>query len=138
MPNQRLKLMLIQAPGMVTDMDIHHTVMDITVTEEFMAVDIMVDMDIHTPTDTDITSERDLLMLNQKQKHLLTQAHGTDMEDTDIEATDMVDITAVDIMVDMVIHTGMVDTTDTASKYYPTPTTSPNIQHCPPSCKRIF
>merc|ERR1712088_601552 len=101
--------------------------------EEFTAVDIMVDTDIHTPTDTDITSERDLLMLNQKQKHLLTQAHGTDMEDTD-----MVDITVVDTMVDMVIHTGMVDTTDTASKYYPTPTTSPNIQHCLPSCKRIF
>merc|ERR1712223_1086257 len=108
-------------------------VMDVTVTEEFMAVGIMVDMDIHTPTDTDITSERDLLMLNQKQKHLLTQAHGTD-----IEATDMVDITAVDIMVDMVIPTGMVDTTDTASKYCQTPTTPPNKQHCLPSCKPIF
>merc|ERR1711997_461628 len=117
-------------------MDIHHTVMDVTVT--VMAVDIMVDTDTHTPTDTDITSERDLLMLNQKQKHPLTQAHGTDMEDTDIEATDMVDIMAVDIMVDMVTHTGMVDTTDTASKYYSTPTIPPNNQHCLPSCKPVF
>merc|ERR1712242_121408 len=118
-------------------MDIHHTVMDVTVTEESTAVDIMVDTDIHTPTDTDITSERDLLMLNQKQKHLLTQAHGTDMEDTDIEATDMEDITAVDIMVDMVIHTD-TDTTDTASKYFSTPTIPPNNQHCLPSCKPVF
>merc|ERR1712001_791394 len=115
MPNQKQMLMLklTQVPGTDMATDIHHTV-------------------------TDITSERDLLMLNQKQKHLLTQAHGADMEDTDIEATDMVDITVVDTMVDMVIHTGMVDTTDTASKCYPTPTTSPNIQHCLPSCKRIF
>merc|ERR1712110_218326 len=84
-----LKLMLIQVPGMVTDMVIQHMVMD---TEDIMVdtVDIMVDTDIHTHTDTDITSERDLLMLNQKQKHLLTQAHGTDMADTDVEATDMV------------------------------------------------
>merc|ERR1712241_550669 len=124
-----------QAPGM--DMDIQDTVMLVTVTEDIMAVDIMVDMDIHIPTDTDITSERDLLMLNQKQKHLQTQAHGTDMEDTDIEATDIEDITAVDIMVDMVIHTD-TDTTDTASKYYSTPTTPPNNQHCPPSCKPVF
>merc|ERR1711981_1526135 len=117
-------------------MDMEDT--DIEATEDIMAVDIMVDTDTHTPTDTDTTSERDLLMLNQKQKHPLTQAHGTDMEDTDIEATDMVDITAVDIMVDMVIHTGMVDTTDTASKYCQTPTTPPNKQHCLPSCKPIF
>merc|ERR1712038_1392331 len=122
---------LTQAPGM----DMEDT--DIEATEDIMAVDIMVDMGIHIPTDTDITSERDLLMLNQKQKHLLTQAHGTDMEDTDIEATDMEDITAVDIMVDMVIHTD-TDTTDTASKYFSTPTILPNNQHCLPSCKPAF
>merc|ERR1712141_675264 len=67
---------------------------------------------------TDTILERDLLMLNQKPKLPLIQAHGTDMED----------ITAEVIMEDMDMDTGMEDTdihtdtvtTDTASKYYTT------------------
>merc|ERR1711981_1173252 len=100
-----------------------------------MAVDIMVDTAILTAM-ADITAERDLLMLNQKLKLKLTQAHGTDMEDTDmVEAMDMVDIMVdtVDIMaVDTDIHTNTEDTTDTASKCHRTSITPPNQQHCRP------
>merc|ERR1719273_2302290 len=71
-------------------------------------------------------------MLNQKQKHPLTQAHGTDMEVTDIEATDMVDVMAVDTMVDTGIHTDTEDTTDMESKCHRTSITPPNKQHCRP------
>merc|ERR1711981_1406345 len=90
-----------------------------------MAVDIMVDTAILTAM-ADITAERDLLMLNQKLKLKLTQAHGTDMEDTDM-------VEAMDIMaVDTDIHTDTEDTTDTASKCHRTSITPPNQQHCRP------
>merc|ERR1712059_119031 len=88
--------------------------------------------------DMGITAERDLLKLNQKQP--LTQAHGTDMEDTedtdmedimDIEAMDMVDY-MVDMAVDIMEDTAE-DTTVTASKYHPTSITPPNQQHCRPT-----
>merc|ERR1711944_88867 len=99
-----------------------------------MSVDIMVDTAILTAM-ADITAERDLLMLNQKLK--LTQAHGTDTEDTDmVEAMDMVDIITVDIM-DTDIHTDTEDTTDTASKCHRTSITPPNQQHCRPIINQI-
>merc|ERR1711936_782879 len=69
------------------------------------------DMDTHTPDmDTDTTSARDLLMLNQKPTP--AQTHGTVMEVTDM---------AVDTV--MVTHIGMVVTTDVVT------TDTANKQH---------
>merc|ERR1712150_38574 len=69
------------------------------------------DMDTHTPDmDTDTTSARDLLMLNQKPTP--AQTHGTVMEDT---------VMAVDTV--MVTHIGMVVTTDVVT------TDTANKQH---------
>merc|ERR1712241_495814 len=89
------------------DMDIH-TGMDMVDTD--MDVDTTeVTTDIHTDTDTDTTVERDLLMLNQKQKLPLIQVPGTDMVDTTATHTDMVDTTE-DIHTDTEVTTA-VDTT---------------------------
>ena len=121
-------------PGMVME-DMDWAIEDMAGEDTTDQVDITaVDTATDIPIDTDmvITQARDLLMLNQKLKLKLTQAHGTDMEVTDIEATDMVDIMAVDIMVDTDIHTGTEDTTDTASKCHQTSITPPNKQHCRP------
>merc|ERR1712226_1717900 len=71
------------------------------------------DMDTHTPDmDTDTTSARDPLMLNQKPTP--AQTHGTVMEVTDM---------AVDTDTVMVAHIGMVVTTDVVT------TDTANKQH---------
>merc|ERR1712224_861914 len=79
-------------------------------TEDTMDMDTMeVTTDIHTDTDMDTTVERDLLMLNQKQKLPLIQVPGTDMVDTTATHTDTVDTTE-DIHTDTEVTTA-VDTT---------------------------
>merc|ERR1712179_815266 len=116
MPNQKQKLLpnqkqmppLTQAHGM----DMEEDTEDIpvyNVGEELITEPT--DMDTHTPDmDTDTTSARDLLMLNQKPTP--AQTHGTVMEVTDM---------AVDT--DMVTHIGMVVTTDVVT------TDTANKQH---------
>merc|ERR1712043_108566 len=93
------------------------------------------DMDTHTPDmDTDTTSARDLLMLNQKPTP--AQTHGTVMEVTDM-AVDTDTVMAVDTV--MVTHIGMVVTTDvvttdTANKHHQ----KFQNQHCLLNAKPIF
>merc|ERR1712152_101539 len=85
-PQLNQKLMLIQVPGM----DMVDMVWDTVDT----GVDTVDTTDVDT-TDTDITVERELLMLNQKPKLPLIQVPGTDMVATMATHTDMVDTMVV-------------------------------------------
>merc|ERR1719464_2199270 len=98
-PQLNQKLMLIQVPGTAMVDMVWDTAVDTT--EDTT--------DIHTDTDTDTTVERDLLMLNQKQKLPLIQVPGTDMVDTTATHTDTEDTTE-DIHTDTEVITA-VDTT---------------------------
>merc|ERR1712226_740902 len=144
LPNQKQKPPLIQAHGMdMVDTDMLHMVMDTDLDTEDIPVynvgeeltTVPTDMDTHTPDmDTDTTSARDLLMLNQKPTP--AQTHGTVMEVTDM-AMDTDTVMAVDTV--MVTHIGMVVTTDvvttdTANKQH----TILKNQHCLLNAKPIF